>query len=123
MINLFSGEDLSVWKKYEKPGVEFLHLDILKGGDLLRSQHLAGWLQEVAREGRCSLWLAGPPCRSVSWCRYRQQDGQHDGGPPPLRSRSGLERFGLCGLWSKQALQIDDDSVMFFLEWPPRTTC
>ena len=42
VINLFSGEDLSVWKKYEKPGVEFLHLDILKGGDLLRNQHLAG---------------------------------------------------------------------------------
>ena len=113
VINLFSGEDLSVWKKYEKPGVEFLHLDILKGGDLLRNQHLAGWLQEVAREGRCSLWLAGPPCRSVSWCRYRQQDGKHDGGPPPLRSRHGSERFGLGGLSSKQALQTDDDSVMF----------
>ena len=71
VVNLFAGKDVSRWKKFNKNGVEFLHLDLLGGADLLKDPHLAGWIQKIAREGLVDVWLAGPPCRSVSWCRHR----------------------------------------------------
>ena len=92
-----------------------VNLDILHGGDLLKNPHLPGWLQSMAKRGKVSVWTAGPPCRSVSWCRYREEDG----GPPPLRTREGGERFGLEGLEEWYQEQVQGDTVMFLrtLSW------
>ena len=108
VINLFAGSDLSVWKQQEGNGVVIINLDVLSGGDLLKNPHLAGWIQEMAEEGKVDVWLAGPPCRTVSLCRHREGPG-----PPPVRSRFGCERFGLAGLEERLRQQVEDDSVMW----------
>ena len=108
VLNLFSGQDPGVWKDYERDGVVILHLDLLHGADLAHDRNLAGWIQSMAREGKIDFWLSGPPCRSVSACRHRQDDG-----PPPLRSRVGPQRFGLDGLSLCHQQQVEEDSIMF----------
>ena len=47
---------------------------------------------DVCESGRVEAFLGGPPCRTVSKLRFRSP------GPPPVRSRSGPERFGLRDL-------------------------
>ena len=108
VLNLFAGQDLSVWKDYEKDGVVIVHLDLLHGADLVHDGHLAGWIQSLAKEGKVDVWLGGPPCRSVSACRHREDDG-----PPPLRSRFGPQRFGLEGLSLGNQRLVQDDAIMF----------
>lgn len=68
-----------------------------------------GLAEHMAKSGRVSLWTAGPPCRSMSWRRYRQEDE----GPPPLRTRCGPQRFGLDGLQGAHLDQAQGDAVMF----------
>lgn len=109
VINLFSGGDVSRWKKLESKSLVVVNLDLLNGGDLLNNPHLAGWIQHMAKSGKVDFWTAGPPCRSVSWCRYRREDD----GPPPLRTRSGSQRFGLEGLTGYHIDQAQGDAVMF----------
>ena len=109
VINLFAGKDVDRWKKLETKSLVIVNLDVLHGGDLLKNPHLAGWLQSMAKRGKVSVWTAGPPCRSVSWCRYREEDG----GPPPLRTRNGKERFGMEKLEEWYQEQVQGDTVMF----------
>ena len=108
VLNLFAGQDLSAWKDYEKDGVAIVHLDLLRGADLVHDGHLAGWIQSMAKEGKVDVWFGGPPCRSVSACRHREDDG-----PPPLRSRFGPQRFGLEGLSLGHQRLVEDDAIMF----------
>ena len=56
--------------------------------DLLADQ-LTSFLAEVCEKGVVDVILGGPPCRKVSKLRLRRP------GPPPLRARSGPERFAL----------------------------
>ena len=59
--------------------------------DLL-SDHLTSFLADLCERGSVDVVLGGPPCRTVSKLRFRQP------GPPPLRARSGPERFALESL-------------------------
>ena len=61
------------------------------GQDLLSDQ-LASFLAELCEKGNVDALIGGPPCRTVSKLRFRQP------GPPPLRARSGPERFALADL-------------------------
>ena len=58
--------------------------------------------------GRVIAWWAGPPCRTVSIARYRD-----DNGPPPLRARDGDQRFGLDGLTARQKERTDHDTALW----------
>ena len=51
-----------------------------KGTDLLES-NFYGYLEAQARFGRFSAIYGGPPCKTVSFCRFGHDQ---DGGPPPL---------------------------------------
>ena len=82
-------------------------LDILHGGDLLHNESLVGWIQEMAMTGRVDLWLAGPPCRSVSALRCKE-----DGGPVQLRGKEE-GRFGLAGLGPRLQQMVDGDSLLW----------
>ena len=108
VINLFAGKDVSGWKKEERNGVVIVNLDVLSGSDLVKNQHLVGWLQMMAESGKVDLWTAGPPCRTVSACRSRG-----DSGPPPLRDRDGQGRFGKHDLTAHQRQQVDEDTLMW----------
>eukprot|EP00434_Breviolum_minutum_P011457 symbB.v1.2.010103.t1/scaffold656.1/size175949/5 len=95
------------WKRQEGNGVVVITLDILHGGDLLHNESLVGWIQEMAMTGRVNLWLAGPPCRSVSALRCKD-----DGGPVQLRGREE-GRFGLPGLGPRLQQMVDGDSLLW----------
>ena len=107
VIHLFAGKEDPRWKKEEGDGVVVVCLDVLGGCDLLHNQHLAGWIEDLARRGKVSAWLAGPPCRTVSALRNKQ-----DGGPPQLRGR-GDDRFGLPSLTDDQWPLVDGDSTLW----------
>lgn len=107
ILHLFSGVEDPKWKRQEGNGVVVITLDILHGGDLLHNESLVGWIQEMAMTGRVDLWLAGPPCRSVSALRCKE-----DGGPVQLRGREE-GRFGLPGLGPRLQQMVDGDSLLW----------
>ena len=107
IVHLFAGKEDPRWKQQEKDGVVVVCLDILGGQDLLNNGSLAGWIEELARSGKVKLWLAGPPCRTVSALRNDQ-----DGGPPVLRGRTE-ERFGLSTLLPRQQDYVDGDTTLW----------
>ena len=108
VIHLFAGKEDPCWKQQEKNGVVVVCLDIVGGGDLLHNPDLAGWLEWMAATGKVKLWLSGPPCRTVSALRCKE-----DEGPPQLRTRLGPQRFGIEGLAMHYQQYADDDTVMW----------
>ena len=107
VVHAFCGKDEGYWKQLETNDVAVLALDLSQGADLLDSD-LGGYLEDLAVQGKIDLWISGPPCRSTSVARHRS-----DGGPPPLRSRSGPGRFGLPDLSQGQQDKTDLDSVLW----------
>lgn len=107
VVHLFAGKADPRWQQQEGNGVVVICLDVLGGCDLLHNHSLAGWLEELAESGRVQLWMSGPPCRTVSALRNKQ-----DGGPPVLRGR--VEgRFGLSSLTPKQQDYVDGDTILW----------
>ena len=107
VLNLFSGPDQAWWSKRMPHDIEVVNVDLLRGQDLLDS---AVWhfLLQFVRSGRVVAVLAGPPCRTVSAARYRS-----DGGPRPVRSRHGLQRFGLDTNTMMEQQLADTDSQLW----------
>ena len=94
VLHLFSGGNPRFWQEgLAQHGLTALCVDkcIHPDHDLLRDQTFH-YLIEVCEGGRVESFLGGPPCRTVSKLRFRSP------GPPPVRARSGLERFGLRDL-------------------------
>ena len=113
VVHLFSGADPGRWVRWEKEGTAVVCLDALQGADL-HDEHLSGWLDELVESGKVTMWLAGPPCRSVSVCRQRE-----DNGPRTLRERQGAQRFGIPGLTEQEMTLADGDAVLWLknLRW------
>ena len=89
VLHLFSGPDQSWWKKrLESNTRTVLCIDksVDSAQDLLSDQ-LTSFLAEVCEKGVVDAVLGGPPCRTVSKLRFRRPR------PPPLRARTGPERF------------------------------
>ena len=107
VVHLFAGKEDPRWKNEEGNGTVVVCLDILGGCDLLHNQHLAGWLEDLAKRGKVDCWLSGPPCRTVSALR-----NDRDGSPPVLRGRL-QERFGLSTLTSSQQDYVDGDTILW----------
>ena len=109
IIHLFSGPDAKYWEReLAAPGREILCIDlaISKQQDLRRDD-VTSYLQYLCQLGTVKGILGGPPCRSVSRLRHTQP------GPPPLRSRHGLERFGLAHLDSWLQRRVDEDTTLW----------
>ena len=107
VFNVFSGPDEKQWLKQEKNGVVVVCLDILLNCNL-HDGNMAGWIEEVIQSRGVDLWLAGPPCRTISLLRHKQDDG-----PKPLRGGREEFRFGLPGLNQQRQQQADDDSTLW----------
>ena len=107
VFNMFSGPDEKQWMKQEKNGVVVVCLDILLHCNL-HDGNVAGWIEEVIQSRGVDLWLSGPPCRTISLLRHKQ-----DEGPKPLRGGQEECRFGLPGLNRQQQQQADDDSILW----------
>ena len=107
VFNVFSGPDEKQWLKQGKNGVVVVCLDILLNCNL-HDGNMAGWIEEVIQSRGVDLWLAGPPCRTISLLRHKQDDG-----PKPLRGGREEFRFGLPGLNQQRQQQADDDSTLW----------
>ena len=94
IVHLFSGPDQSWWRKrLESSARTVVCIDkMVDSAQDLLSDQLASFLAELCEKGTVDAVLGGPPCRTVSKLRFKQP------GPPPLRSRSGPERFALQDL-------------------------
>ena len=66
------------------------------------------WMISVARSGKVKSFLAGPPCRSVSALRLRD-----DGGPRRVRDREAEGRWGCEGLKPHEQSMVDMDSQLW----------
>ena len=108
VVHLFAGKEDSRWDQLQRDDLTVLNLDVLNGRNLL-DDDLAGYLEDLAAQGKVSIWLAGPPCRSVSWLRHKGGDD----GPPPLRGRTGESRYGLPDLSEVLQAQVDMDSALW----------
>ena len=109
ILNLFSGPNTKIWTSHGQKGLLILNVEVLKGTDLLES-NFYGYLEAQARFGRFSPIYAGPPCKTVSFCRFGHDQ---DGGPPPLRAREGALRFGLPWISPEQQEEADIDSTLW----------
>ena len=98
ILHLYSGKNKAKWKELEydehaghgdTPSIVVLCVDVEHGGDL-HNPHLMGYLENLARRGRLAMLIGGPPCRTVSAARLRD-----DGGPRAVRGRGKGTRWGL----------------------------
>ena len=87
-----------------RPGQCRLHQHPPEPGPVERLQ---AYLMDVARSGKVKTFLAGPPCRSVSVLRLRD-----DGGPRQVRDREGPERWGKRDLKPHERALVDTDSQL-----------
>ena len=112
VVHAFSGPDEKGWLQGESGGTVILCLDQLLGHNLL-DNNLAAWIEHLLDTKPIDLWLAGPPCRTVSVCRMRNDDG-----PRQLRG-DGQDRFGLCNLTEKERILVDQDTILWLrnLRW------
>ena len=107
VLHIFSGVKTQAWTKLENESLAVVCVEIEKGTNFL-DDNLFAYLLDMAKEGLWDLILAGPPCRTISLQRYRE-----DNGPRPLRSRTGAGRFGLSWNSMRQQEQCDTDSLLW----------
>ena len=106
-VHLFAGMGTKIWKATESENSMVLLVELEKGQDL-HNNHLYGRLCRLAREGRITTLLAGPPCRTVSLARYRNDDG-----PKPVWARQGYQRLGLDTNSVAQQYLCDGDTILW----------
>lgn len=114
IIHMFAGGDAGRWKRLESATTVVIAVDTLLGLNVMDPM-VAGWIDKLIETGKVIMWTAGPPCRSVSLCRY----GREDGGPRQLRMRAGEERYGKVGLTASEMDLTDHDSAAWLknLRW------
>ena len=109
VLHVFSGPDQSWWRKrLDSSSRTVICVDKMADSnqDLLADQ-LTSFLAEVCEKGVVDVILGGPPCRKVSKLRLRRP------GPPPLRARSGPERFALEDLSDAMRELAWNDAVLW----------
>ena len=108
ILHLYSDKDEKTWKALEKGGTTVLCVDQLLGAKMnMLGDDLMLYLMKVAASGQLVALLGGPPCRTVSACRYAE-----DGGPGPVRSEEFP--YGLEELSQRQRDSVEDDVTLLF---------
>ena len=113
ILHLLSGDTDRFWQsELAMRGREVLCVDtqIHPGQDLLNDDVMS-YLLSVCDSGVVAGVVGGMPCRTMSRLRYRPP------GPPPLRTRLGDERFGLCHLDPMLRKRVEDDTVLWFRQY------
>ena len=108
ILHVFSGRDEKTWKSLERGGTVVLCIDKLLHPKMdLMSDSIMNYLLRLASTGKIVAILGGPPCRTVSACRY-----VNDGGPGPVRSEA--EPYGMRTLTLRQRDQVIEDATLLF---------
>ena len=104
ILNLFAGSTRDRFRKVaEKHGCQVLDLD--EQEDLLKPSTF-GYVVGLILSGRVRAVIGGPPCRTYSPCRFLP------GGPPPVRLRSGPQRWGKDNVSQGEASKVRTDNVL-----------
>ena len=108
VVHLYSGPDQKTWKKLEDAHTVVICVDKLINPkmDMMNDQVML-FLMKLAMKGSLHGLIGGPPCRSVSACRYAE-----DGGPKPVRSEA--EPYGLSTLSPAQLEKVEEDVTLLF---------
>ena len=72
IIHMFAGGDAGRWKRLESATTVVIAVDTLLGLNVMDPM-VAGWIDKLIETGKVIMWTAGPPCRSVSLCRYGRE--------------------------------------------------
>ena len=107
IIHLFAGESSKEWSMGWPSGIEVITVDVRDGQNLHHSATWAYLWAALAGSGKTIAVFGGPPCRTVSRLLERQP------GPPRLRGRDGLDRFGFGHLSPQQQQKTDGDTALF----------
>ena len=76
IVHLFSGANLTRWKKTLPSGYVWLFLDTQLGSRFdLHSPHVWGYLCSLAKQGQLRAIIGGPPCRTTSRLRNKGPPG------------------------------------------------
>ena len=107
VVHLFSGANLTRWKKTLPSGYVWLFLDTQLGSRFdLHSPPIWGYLCSLAKQGQIRVVLGGPPCRTTSRLRNK-------GPPGPRRVRGrGHERWGISQLSEQETQLTNHDSAL-----------
>ena len=106
VIHLYAGEASKEWHEHWPSNMEMITLDVRDGQNIHDAATWA-YLWRLCGSGKVIAIIGGPPCRTVSRMLEKRP------GPPRLRSRTGVERFGLRGLTETQQQKTDSDSALF----------
>ena len=106
-IHLFSGPQQGWWRKAAPKGWEIVCIDLGHQQDFL-SDDLFAFVIQLIKSGKVRSVVGGPPCRTVSVLRSK-----NDGGPRQLRSRFGNGRWGIHGLRPFERSMVDGDNQLW----------
>ena len=111
VLHLFSGRARPLEFQLGKNTV-IVNVDALSHRDMLDERVYAS-LIALCMTGKVDAVIGGPPCGSNS--PLREQGGVQgggDGGPRPIRGRTGMSRFGLPTNGVNEQKQVDDHSTL-----------
>ena len=94
--------------------VAVLNLDVLLGLDILDERVYAA-AAALCATGKVDAVVGGPPCCTNSVLRERGSTGSAegpDGGPRPVRGRTGMLRYGLPTNTVEEQSKVEEHSIM-----------
>ncbi|CAE7943445.1 unnamed protein product, partial [Symbiodinium sp. KB8] len=106
-VHLFCGRDRSTWKS----SAEAAHVVTVDQAEDIMADDTYAALLHLALSGKVKTVFGGPPCRTFSALRAR---GNEDGGPRPLRTRDGEQRWGRNDLSEWETWRVRQDTIMVF---------
>ena len=108
ILHLYSGKDQKTWQQLEDPHTVVICVDRLINPKMdMMNDNLMLFLLKIAASGTLHAVIGGPPCRSVSACRYAE-----DEGPKPVRSEQ--EPYGFSTLTEQQRAWVEEDVALMF---------
>ena len=108
ILHLYSGPDQKTWKQLEDQDTVVVCIDKVINSKMdMMNDNVMLFLMKIAISGTLHAIIGGPPCRSVSACRYA-----NDGGPAPVRSEQ--EPYGMSTLTPQQRQWVEEDITMMF---------
>ena len=116
IIHLYSGPDEKYWlEKLQGPETEVICIDTcLNPGYNMLNDRVMSYLIKLALQGKVVAVIGGPPCRTVSACRYNEQgtpEAETWQGPRPVRSEQ--HPFGLPTNTAQETELVTQDSILF----------
>ena len=77
VLHLYSGKDEKSWKELENKETVVLCVDkLLHPGMNMMGDSVMQYLLKVAAQGKIAAVIGGPPCRTVSACRYQDSSSK-----------------------------------------------